>query len=79
MINFDGFIADKVYFIISYENDVRLVSHMSISKIYKKAEERKQNHIVGILFGSRSDDDKQNSFFIFFSFITFSVTIAYCI
>jgi hypothetical protein len=61
MINFDGFIADKVYFIISYENDVRLVSHMSISKIYKKAEERKQNHIVGILFGSRSDD-KQNSF-----------------
>jgi hypothetical protein len=56
---------------------------MSISKIYKKAEERKQNHFVGNLFGSRNDDDnnndKQNSFFIFFSFITFSVTIAYCI
>jgi hypothetical protein len=60
-----GFIADKVYFKILTENDVRVVSSLPISKkIYKKTEEqRKQNHISSILSESRySNNDKKIHF-----------------
>src|ERR671931_1984316 len=82
-----GFIADKIYFKMSGQNDASFVSRLSISKIYKKAEEGgKQNHhhhISSILFGSTNndntdDDNKQKSFYVFiFSFITFSAFLSH--
>jgi hypothetical protein len=74
-----GFIAEKFYFKILRENDVRVASGLSISKIYKKSEERKQNHISSVLFGSKGDNDnnRQNSFFILFSFITLSAFLSH--
>jgi hypothetical protein len=43
---------------------IRLVSHLSVAKIFKKAEEGKQDHSSDISFANRSDDynNKQNSF-----------------
>jgi len=73
-----GLIAAKVYFKISRENNIGLVSSSSTSSSSslvsqsKKAEGRKGNIIFSIL--SRSGC---NSFFIFFLFITLSAFISH--
>src|SRR5690348_6591136 len=74
-----GFIAAKVYFKISRENNIGLVPSSStilssslISRRFKKAEERKGNNIFSTL--SRSGC---NSFFILFLFITLSAFISH--
>jgi hypothetical protein len=73
-----GFIADRVYFKMSREDNIRIVysssSSSSIPRRSKKAEEKKRDNIFSIR--SRRSSDK-TSFFIFFLFITLSAFLSH--
>jgi hypothetical protein len=74
-----GFIAAKVYFKISRENNISLVSSSFqsslISQRSKKTEERKRNNIFSIL--SKAGSSNKHPFFMFFLVMTLSAFLSH--
>jgi hypothetical protein len=76
-----GLVAAKIYFKISRENNIGLVSSSStfpsslISQRSKKTEERKRNNIFSIL--SKAGSSNKHPFFMFFLVMTLSAFLSH--